>query len=117
MFSGCTSLTQAPALPATTLGQDCYWGMFGHCSSLTDAPSLPATTLVSGCYRRMFEYCTNLSSIDVAFTEWTPADITNATIDWVKGVQTTAGTFTKPAALSTEFSGSRIPTNWTVVDQ
>ena len=45
MFSGCKSLTQAPALPATTLAIDCYTNMFYSCTSLTQAPVLPATTL------------------------------------------------------------------------
>ena len=45
MFNKCTSLTQAPALPAKTLASDCYHYMFSSCSSLTQAPALPATTL------------------------------------------------------------------------
>ena len=60
MFEGCTSLTQAPALPATTLAYSCYYSMFEGCTSLTQAPALPATTLVSNCYDRMFENCTNI---------------------------------------------------------
>ena len=43
MFSGCSSLTTAPALPATTLAYYCYQHMFINCSSLTTAPKLPAT--------------------------------------------------------------------------
>ena len=62
MFSGCTSLTSAPALPATTLASGCYGGMFSSCTSLTSAPALPATTLVDSCYRRMFSSCTSLTS-------------------------------------------------------
>ena len=50
MFYGCTSLTQAPELPATTLANNCYSGMFLDCTSLTQAPSLPATTLANYCY-------------------------------------------------------------------
>jgi hypothetical protein len=50
MFSGCTSLTQAPALPATTLADYCYWNMFNGCTSLTKAPALPAMTLADNCY-------------------------------------------------------------------
>ena len=61
MFYGCTSLTQAPALPATTLEQNCYNTMFRGCTALTQAPELPATTLVNGCYRSMFQYCTSLT--------------------------------------------------------
>ena len=60
MFYGCTSLTAAPELPATTLASYCYSYMFGGCTSLTAAPELPATTLASYCYRSMFSGCTNL---------------------------------------------------------
>ena len=60
MFSGCTSLTTAPALPATTLADSCYYNMFSNCTSLTTAPNLPATTLASNCYNSMFYGCANL---------------------------------------------------------
>ena len=61
MFYGCISLTQAPALPATTLADGCYDSMFGGCTSLTQAPALPATTLASNCYLQMFYSCTSLT--------------------------------------------------------
>ena len=61
MFTDCTSLTQAPELPATTLASSCYDGMFSCCTSLTQAPELPATTLAYSCYGRMFEVCTSLT--------------------------------------------------------
>ena len=61
MFSGCTSLTQAPALPSTTLAIFCYYGMFYDCTSLTQAPTLPATTLSGYCYADMFNGCTSLT--------------------------------------------------------
>ena len=61
MFFGCTSLAQAPALPATTLVNGCYSGMFDGCASLTQAPTLPATTLAEDCYNVMFEGCTTLT--------------------------------------------------------
>ena len=60
LFSDCTSLTTAPALPATTLKQDCYDSMFYGCTSLAQAPELPATTLATHCYTSMFEDCTSL---------------------------------------------------------
>ena len=60
MFSGCTSLMATPALPATTLKTNCYSSMFQGCTSLTAAPSLPATTLADSCYRYMFQGCTSL---------------------------------------------------------
>ena len=61
MFQDCTSLTQAPELPATTLSFICYVFMFQNCTSLTQVPKLPATTLSSACYRGMFDGCTGLS--------------------------------------------------------
>ena len=60
MFYGCTSLTTAPALPATTLAYYCYPYMFSSCTSLTTAPALPATTLANYCYNSMFSDCTSL---------------------------------------------------------
>lgn len=61
MFSGCIDLTQAPALPATTLAYACYLSMFSGCTSVTQAPELPATTLYSNCYNSMFYGCTSLT--------------------------------------------------------
>ena len=62
MFRGCTSLTSAPELPATKLAYECYFGMFYGCKSLTDAPELKATTLADYCYSRMFYGCTSLTA-------------------------------------------------------
>ena len=61
MFKGCTSLTEAPELPATTLSEDCYSNMFDGCQSLTKAPALPATTLAMFCYWEMFKGCQSLT--------------------------------------------------------
>ena len=62
LFEGCSVLTSAPELPATTLANECYYGMFSGCTSLTSAPKLPATTLAFGCYSIMFSDCTSLTS-------------------------------------------------------
>lgn len=62
MFDGCTSLTTAPALPATAMTDSCYFGMFNGCTSLANAPELPATTLASVCYYYMFNGCTSLTT-------------------------------------------------------
>lgn len=61
MFVNCTSLTQAPELPATTLANNCYAHMFVDCTSLTQAPELPATTLADMCYSNMFKGCISLT--------------------------------------------------------
>lgn len=65
LFFGCSDLTTAPALPATTLAEDCYASMFRACTSLTAAPDLPATTLADGCYVAMFLACTSLATAPV----------------------------------------------------
>ena len=110
MFSGCTSLTQAPELPATTLAKDCYAYMFRGCTSLTQAPELPATTLADYCYYNMFNSCSNLSKIKLNITEW---DFESSTTGWVKDVAPT-GTFICPKALAEEYGKDRIPEGWTV---
>jgi hypothetical protein len=60
MFSGCTNLINAPELPAIELDISCYDSMFKGCTSLAAAPELPATTLADACYDSMFYGCTNL---------------------------------------------------------
>ena len=62
MFYGCTSLKEAPELPATTLSYSCYENMFWGCTSLANAPKLPATTLDENCYAEMFLGCTSLAN-------------------------------------------------------
>ena len=110
MFNGCTGLTSAPELPATKLANYCYRLMFNGCTGLTSAPELPATTLAPSCYSSMFSGCTRLSLIKVHFTAWG-----TQTNTWVGNVPST-GTFYKPSALPEEFSTSKIPTGWTVMN-
>ena len=59
MFKDCTSLTAAPALPATTLDRYCYSAMFEN-TAITTAPDLNAQNLPDNCYERMFNDCTAL---------------------------------------------------------
>ena len=62
MFAYCTRLTTAPTvLPAKRVGNNSCYCMFSGCTSLTVAPELPATTLASGCYAGMFSGCTSLT--------------------------------------------------------
>ena len=63
MFYKCSSLTQAPALPATTLASNCYNSMFNGCTSLTQSPTLPATALAFYCYYGMFGDCTKVTEL------------------------------------------------------
>ena len=61
MFYGCQNLTQVTELPSTTLAPYCYMGMFQNCTSLTTAPELPAITLKERCYHYMFYGCSSLT--------------------------------------------------------
>ena len=110
MFSNCISLVNAPALPATTLTVNCYGYMFQNCTSLVTAPTLPATTLDSFCYSYMFQNCTSLSYIKAMFKK-----TSSALNNWVSGVAST-GTFVKNSAATWEntFGVNAIPEGWTV---
>ena len=64
--------------------------MFQGCSNLTTAPELPATTLDSSCYYGMFQGCSKLNYIKADFINY---NNNNYEFDyWVDGVSTT-GTF------------------------
>ena len=103
MFFGCTSLTAAPELPATTLAEECYHNMFVDCTSLTVAPELPATTLAVACYWNMFHGCTNLTSApELPATTLTMSCYTNMFVDCVNlKVNTLSGNkiFTCPSTI------------------
>ena len=111
MFSGCTGLTQAPELPATKLVWYCYNSMFKGCTSLTKAPKLSVAEIEGKyCYGEMFYGCTSLSQIDVAFEEW---PINDGTYNWVKNVAPT-GLFICSKTLPLECGVNRIPEGWTL---
>jgi uncharacterized repeat protein (TIGR02543 family) len=61
LFRNCSSLTDAPILPSTNLAPYCYEAMFASCTSLVNAPELPAANLATGCYETMFAFCTSLA--------------------------------------------------------
>lgn len=61
MFKG-SGIIEAPELPATELTGSCYLGMFMDCKNLTKAPKLSAMEAASSCYNRMFQGCTNLTT-------------------------------------------------------
>jgi hypothetical protein len=113
MFYGCTNLTTAPELPATTLASSCYQEMFSNCTSLTTAPELPATTLAWSCYNQMFYGCKSLSKIIMLATNISAG---KCLYYWVGSVAS-SGTFVKNSSMNSLPSGSDgIPTGWTVED-
>ena len=111
MFTSCIKLTSAPELPATTLADYCYKNMFYGCTSLTTAPALPATTLAYNCYSEMFASCTSLNYIKAMFV--TTPD-TSYTRNWVYNVAS-SGTFVKNIDATWNVTGvNGIPTGWVV---
>ena len=114
MFRGCTGLTTAPVLPATTLALNCYNGMFRNCTNFKTAPTLPATTLARWCYTNMFNGCTKLNYIKCLATD---ISATNCLMNWVYNVAS-SGTFVKNSAATWNVTGfDGVPTGWTVVTE
>ena len=115
MFYGCTSLTKAPALPATTLAPSCYNGIFYNCSSLTKAPALPATTLADDCYGYMFSGCRSLNEVHCKIpSSYSSSQISSYAKNWLRNVSPT-GTFYTNADANWPSGTSGIPEGWTRV--
>ena len=112
MFSFATSMVKAPALPATTLAQGCYWYMFESCP-ISEAPELKATTLVRECYGNMFANCSSLVYIKCLAT--TSLNVTSGLTNWVSGVSAT-GTFVKESGITWSTGLSGIPAGWVVYE-
>ena len=85
--------------------------MFYGCTSITEAPVLPALTLVSQAYMEMFDGCTHLAKIKMMATDVTASQcLTN----WVRGVAA-SGLFIKNVDATWSGTGnSGVPNGWTV---
>lgn len=127
MFQNCTSLTTVNMqLNATILYNGSYKVMFSGCTSLVNAPEIKATTLSdgsgntdNGSLAYMFRGCSKLNTIKVHFTSWNSG---NCTKQWTYGTKST-GTFYKPSSLPStkNTSGNTtnphyIPYNWTITN-
>jgi hypothetical protein len=87
--------------------------MFNGCTGLTTAPDLPATTLATSCYESMFYTCKKLNYIKMLATD---ISANRCLLNWVIGVSST-GTFVKNPAMNSLPTGtSGIPSGWTVVN-
>ena len=111
LFSFATSLTVAPALPATTLAQGCYWYMFEQ-TAITTAPDLLAKTIAAEAYGHMFEGCSSLNYIKCLATT---KNANKCLESWVSGVSAT-GIFVKEANVSWNTNVSGIPPGWAVYE-
>lgn len=113
MFCSCTSLNQAPVLQATLLKHSCYMSMFENCTSLVQAPVLPAVFSADYCYRWMFDGCAKLNYIKCLMTD---TSATGCTDDWLANTAL-IGTFEcDNKKYFTLDSSSGIPKGWTIAE-
>ena len=64
LFQSCNIVnSKGLILPATTLSEECYAGLFQGCSFLETVPQLPAMSVPANCYRGMFATCTSLETV------------------------------------------------------
>ncbi len=110
-FKGMTTLVSAENL---IIPEDTYCEeMFAGCTSLTKAPVLSASTLSENQYKNMFNGCTSLNYIKCLATDISASDCTDG---WLDGVSS-SGTFVKAASMNNWPSGaSGIPSGWTVTN-
>lgn len=95
-----------------------YSNMFNGCTNLTKAPVLPATTIGSDTYREMFKGCTKLNYVKCLATTSTKPGWTGVLSSgfWLTNVSAT-GTFVKAAGANWESGNNGIPSGWTVIEQ
>ena len=93
-----------------TMTDQCYESMFNGCTSLTAAPALPATTLVDGCYASMFEGCTKIKlsttqtgEYQTAYRIPTSGTGTTATDALLYMFTSTGGSFTGTPSINTTY--------------
>ena len=92
------------------MADSCYNHMFSDCTSLTQAPNLPATTLANSCYNGMFRSCTSLKFSSTQSDEYTQEYRIPSFGDGVEAVNSlfemftsTGGTFTKKPEINTTY--------------
>ena len=111
MFSGCTTLTEAPVMSATKLAFACCYSMFYGCTSLVKAPDLLATTLAENCYYDIFATCSSLNYVKCLATD---VSATNCLKGWLFSTPAT-GTLEVASGATWAVAGTNdIPEGWTV---
>lgn len=64
MFADCVNLVEPPEiLPATVVSSSAYFNMFIRCSNLTTVPKILGTTFYSSSCYQMFKDCANLTTL------------------------------------------------------
>ena len=98
-------------LSYTTLASYCYSWMFTGCSSLTSAPELPATTLADYCYMYMFDGCSSLTSVTIYATSTANTSFGS----WLINVAPSGTFYNNGFLDLPKNSASGIPSGWTEV--
>lgn len=116
LFQNATNLVDASGLtlPSVTAAR-CYSNMFQGCTSLTTAPGLPATTLATYSYQSMFSGCSNLKYLKCLATNVSTGS-SSPTYNWVRDVPS-GGTFVKKAGVNWSTGRDAIPSGWTVIEE
>ena len=83
--------------------------LFKGCTSLTKAPALPATTLSDYCYFYLFYGCESLKEVRISATK----TATGALANWLANASTTGDIYCDPNAKIFPASISGIPSGWT----
>lgn len=113
MFKGCTSLISGPSeLPATTLESYCYQEMFNGCSSLTSAPEILATLRKTRCMMDMFKNCSSLNYVKIYIVNWSTSDMSG----WLSGSAATGTVECPTGSTIPSDSTSGVPSGWTKVE-
>ena len=81
--------------------------MFRGCTSLTEAPALPATSLADSCYSYMFYGCTSLNEV-ICFA--TTNSYSNSTTDWLTSASSSGKIYSKTTTNISVPSGWTIQT-------
>ena len=95
------------------LAPRCYENMFDACENMLKAPMLPAKTLVEKCYSGMFFDCLRLNYVKAMFTEVLSED---TTANWLTRVPST-GTFVKSKDATWNVKDCGIPEGWTIITE
>ena len=110
LFGANTYLTNAQDLILpNNVANNCFRGIFDNCTGLITAPALPATTLSNGCYYEMFKGCSSLTNI-VTYAQDISA--TNGLYNWLSGASATGDFYNLGGATYTS-DASGIPSGWT----
>jgi hypothetical protein len=94
------------------LADYCYSSMFEDCTSLINAPELPAEELKFRCYMGMFRGCKSLNYVEIKALDISPIDCLNS---WMYGVPSGGKiVMNKDANWKSVVGASGRPSGWTV---